>query len=288
MMSIHSTKKILYTNRGSYMNNEQLVNTIKSLCKEHNISITKLEETLGMSQGLISRWNKSDPSLSKIIDIADYFKISLDELTRYRSTINDKFIQKLLTQTASENLKWYNYNNKDNTPKQYRSTIDICNFFSQDNTTEYFDEHIQLSYYTCINNGYISIFVLYKDDNIKTPDDLKLFIQPDNDAQLIFQKYTKEQLIPLWLKILYALKEEAPDELKAEELKNSFINDIDTSSSFKNFRNTDLSGADFSGADLSKSNLSNANLKYANLSGANLEGAILNNIMIDKIFDEIK
>ena len=30
------------------MNNEQIVNTIKSICKEHDITITKLEETLGI------------------------------------------------------------------------------------------------------------------------------------------------------------------------------------------------------------------------------------------------
>ena len=39
-------------------------------------------------QSLISRWNKSDPSLSKIIDIANYFNISLDELTGYKNTID--------------------------------------------------------------------------------------------------------------------------------------------------------------------------------------------------------
>ena len=81
----------------------------------------------------------------------------------------------------------------------------------------------------------------------------------------------------MWLKIIYTLNEEAPDIIKAEELKNSFINDIDIPSSTKNFKNAVLSGVDFSGTDLSKCNLSNANLKYANL-----EGAILSNILIEK------
>ena len=84
------------------MINEQIVNSIKNLCKEHNITVTKLEETLGMSQGLIGRWNKSDPSLSKIIDIADYFKISLDEVVGYNNFVNDKFIEKLLSQTSDK------------------------------------------------------------------------------------------------------------------------------------------------------------------------------------------
>ena len=61
---------------------------------------------------------------------------------------------------------------------------------------------------------------------IKAPLDIKLFIQPNDNASLIFQDYTKEQLISLWLKVLYSLNKEAPDEIKAEELKNCFINDI--------------------------------------------------------------
>ena len=78
------------------MDNNQIVESIKAICKTRGITVTKLEETLGMSQGLISRWSKSDPSLSKIIDIANYFNLSLDEITGYSNIINDKFIKKLL------------------------------------------------------------------------------------------------------------------------------------------------------------------------------------------------
>ncbi len=209
------------------MNNEQIVNSIKILCQEHSITITKLEETLGMSQGLISRWNKSDPSLSKIIDIANYFKVSLDEVTGYKNIINDKFISKLLLQTTNEILKWNIYNNDDNEPKRYFEPLDNYNFLCQEDANEYFNNHTELSYYTHINNGYISIYCFYEYDDIKTPIDIKLFIQPNENASLILQDYTKEQLLPLWLKILYTLNEEAPDEIKAEELKNAFILDDD-------------------------------------------------------------
>ena len=50
-----------------------------------------------------------------------------------------------------------------------------------------------------------------------------LLIQPDCDAKLIKQNYSKQQLISLWLKVLYSLYEDAPDEIKAEELKNSYL-----------------------------------------------------------------
>lgn len=212
-------------NRGAYMNNEQIINSIKALCQKHSITITKLEETLGMSQGLISRWNKSDPSLSKIIDIANYFKVSLDEVTGYKNIINDKFISKLLLQTTNEILKWHIYDNDDNEPKRYFEPLDNYNFLCQEDANNYFNNHTELSYYTHIDNGYISIYCYYEYDDIKTPIDIKLFIQPTENASLILQDYTKEQLLPLWLKILYTLNEEAPDEIKAEELKNSFTSE---------------------------------------------------------------
>lgn len=270
------------------MNNLQIVDSIREICSQHNITVTKLEESLGMSQGLISRWNKSDPSLSKILDIAKFFNISLDELIGHTNTINDKFIEKLKLETSNQNLIWHQYNN-ETVPKQYSNPYFFeMDFVDQNDAREYFESHVELSYFTNLKNGYISIYCYYENDNIKNPSDLRLFIQPTDDASLIFQDYTKDELVSLWLKILYTLNEEAPDVIKAEELKNSFINDLDTSSSFKNFKNADFSGADFSGADfsganLSKSNLSNANLKYANLSGVNLEGAILSDILIEKI-----
>lgn len=209
------------------MNNEQIVNSIKILCQEHDITITKLEETLGMSQGLISRWNKSDPSLSKIIDIANYFKVSLDEVTGYKNITNDKFISKLLSQTTNRILKWHIYNNDDKEPKRYFEPLDNYNFLCQEDANDYFNSHTELSYYTHINNGYISLYCYYEYDNIKTPIDIKLFIQPNENSSLILQDYTKDQLLPLWLKILYTLNEEAPDVIKAEELKNAFIAEND-------------------------------------------------------------
>lgn len=276
------------------MNNEQIVNSIKTLCQEHNITITKLEETLGMSQGLISRWNKSDPSLSKIIDIASYFKASLDEVTGYRNIIYDKFIEKLILETSNQNLTWHKYTNNEKVPKQYSNPyFEQIDFIDQNDAREYFECHVELSYFSKIRNGYISIYCYYENDNIKNPSEVKLFIQPTDNASLIFQDYTKEQLIPLWLKVIYTLNEETPDIIKAEELKNSFINDIDIPSSTKNYKNAVLSGVDFSGADLSNCNLSNTNLKNANfrganLEGANLEGVTLSNTLTKKIFSKTK
>ena len=63
------------------LNNKELFNNIKTLCDEKGIKITNLEKELGFGGGIISRWgNNADPSLSKIVDIADYFNVTIDEL----------------------------------------------------------------------------------------------------------------------------------------------------------------------------------------------------------------
>lgn len=217
------------------MNNEKLIDNIKSICKNNNITITKLEEELGMSQGLISRWTKSDPSLSRIVDIADYFHVSLDEVVGYRNTIIDKFLDKLITQTADKTIKWHKYDNSDeNQPRKYTNYDELPFVFTESNNLI---ENKELSYYVQINDFYISIYGNYAYNNIINPSEIKLFIQPGGEAQLIEQTYSYEQLKVLWLKILYTLGENAPDEIKAEEFKNSFISDFKKQESPKKKKN---------------------------------------------------
>lgn len=61
-------------------------------------------------------------------------------------------------------------------------------------------------------------------DQIINPYNLILFIQPNADSYLVDQHYTKEELYSLWIKILNHLGNDAPDEIKAEDLKMSFLN----------------------------------------------------------------
>lgn len=210
------------------MDNNRIIDSIKKLCMQNDITITKLEEQLGMSQGLISRWAKSDPSLSKIVDIADYFHVSLDEVVGYHNVINDKFLEKLIQQTEDQIIKWNKYtaDNNSKQPKQYNEDISNYEFISPQDAEEYFFNHTEISYYVEIQNTYISLYGSYDYQKILDPSDLKLFIQPNDDANLIEQHYSYEQIKVLWLKVIYSLGENAPDEIKAEEFKNAFINDF--------------------------------------------------------------
>lgn len=74
-----------------------LIENIRMLCKQRKVSISKLESDLFLSPGLISRWNKSIPALDKIMTIAEYFGVSIDDLVgRPESNLNHTNIECLL------------------------------------------------------------------------------------------------------------------------------------------------------------------------------------------------
>lgn len=209
------------------MNNELLVKTIRELCQSKGIAISQLETDLEFGAGLISRWTKSSPSIDKIVDISDYFNVSIDEIVGYNNVINDKFLEKLIKQTVSKDIIWNKYDNSnENQPKKYSDPCDYDDFSNQYDYIKYCETHNEKSYFVKINSSYISIYGCYEYQNIINPSEIKLFIQPDDKADLIVQSYDYKQLKVLWLKVLYTLGDNAPDEIKAEEFKNSFINDF--------------------------------------------------------------
>lgn len=53
---------------------------ISELCKEKGISVAKLERETGISNGTISRWGSSSPTVEKLEKVADYFGVSVDSL----------------------------------------------------------------------------------------------------------------------------------------------------------------------------------------------------------------
>lgn len=55
---------------------------LKNLRKEKGVGQTLLARELGVSKGIISLWENGlrEPTLSSLIEIAKYFKVSLDYL----------------------------------------------------------------------------------------------------------------------------------------------------------------------------------------------------------------
>lgn len=57
-----------------------LVEKIRALAKQHDMNLPQLEIELGLGNGTISRWRNSSPNTDKLKKVADYFKVSIDDL----------------------------------------------------------------------------------------------------------------------------------------------------------------------------------------------------------------
>lgn len=55
-----------------------MYNKIKALCDTKKISIAALEKEVGLSNGTISKWKNSSPTVDSLKLVADYFKKTVD------------------------------------------------------------------------------------------------------------------------------------------------------------------------------------------------------------------
>ena len=53
---------------------------IRKLCKRKGISMKQLEADIGLATNTIYRWDKNAPSIDKVISVADYFLVPMDEV----------------------------------------------------------------------------------------------------------------------------------------------------------------------------------------------------------------
>ena len=59
-----------------------IFDNISKLCKENGISVAKLERETGIGNGTIGRWNVSSPNVANLKAVADFFRVSMDELVK--------------------------------------------------------------------------------------------------------------------------------------------------------------------------------------------------------------
>ena len=74
--------------------NSSLKENIKRIAKEKGVKITQMENDLGFSEHYISKWDKYNPSIDKVVAVADYLGVSLDTLVGYEGD-PDKDLMKL-------------------------------------------------------------------------------------------------------------------------------------------------------------------------------------------------
>ena len=53
---------------------------IVTLCKKHNIPISKLEKDVGLGNGTIGKWETVSPTVERVAKVANYFGVSIDFL----------------------------------------------------------------------------------------------------------------------------------------------------------------------------------------------------------------
>lgn len=70
--------------------NKEIVEKIRSICREKETSLTKLEESFGWSNGYIGKWakEKKNPTIEKLSMIANELGVSVSELTGEESEKN--------------------------------------------------------------------------------------------------------------------------------------------------------------------------------------------------------
>ena len=202
------------------MDNNIIVDSIKKLCKDKNITVSQLEKETGLSQGLVSKWMNTTPSLDKIVDIADYFHTSIDEVVGYNQSLNDEFLNKLYHQTEEKLISWKLVTNNSTTEYPNIKLFDVgTDEYQLYDEEEYGQKHYAAKY----NGGYIIMYSFYKYDFLLKPVSVRMFIQPTQESYLVEQHYPENTLTKLWIKILNSLGNDAPDEVKVEEFKNNFI-----------------------------------------------------------------
>ena len=154
------------------MDNELLVKSVRDLCKKNNITPSQLESELKFGAGLISRWTKSSPSVDKIIDIADYFHVTLDEVVGRNQGIEDyenDIIIPLMQMTTNKEIQWEIVSNYDSIKIKEQSYDDIFCLLPVDEIEIYkcnfYDIDVMMTAYAFTPWGYIwaseNPFLLY-------------------------------------------------------------------------------------------------------------------------------
>jgi transcriptional regulator with XRE-family HTH domain len=200
------------------MDNELIVNSIKKLCDKNNIPIGQFEKEAGLSKGLISKWKEKTPSLDKIVAIADYFNVSVDEVIGRNINIEEDLpeydiVLSLMNLTQNETLKWQKMKYKDN----YK-----INDVDYEDAFEIYEDNVEI-YETEYEGSYIFIVAQYVQETGKIYSlDITLFIQADNNSNPVLQD-TSKSIKDLWLQVREKIIG-IPDEFKSEKIKDEIIN----------------------------------------------------------------
>lgn len=197
------------------MNNQTLVNNIKKLCKDNNISTSMLEKELLMSPGLISRWSKNMPTLDRVMEIANFFHVSLDELI---GNANDeqgsdnrninKLIVTLYNKSVEAEIEWQVFNPVN--ASDGINTKKIASIINLKNMDCFFCD---------VNNGNFILTITYNGKE----KDLALYVLADQYSFPELRCSNNEKLNNLYRYLLKRLSNQL-NKIKTNNFINDFIN----------------------------------------------------------------
>ena len=72
-----------------------VVDRIKGLCKEKDMSMSKLEQELGFGRGTIGKWDTASPKSVNVKKVADYFRVTYEYIL-YGDDKDEKDIAKTM------------------------------------------------------------------------------------------------------------------------------------------------------------------------------------------------
>ena len=55
---------------------------IRDLCQKKGLTVYKIEKDLGLGNGTISHWDKSDPKVQTLQKVCDYLNVTMDEVLK--------------------------------------------------------------------------------------------------------------------------------------------------------------------------------------------------------------
>ncbi len=185
-----------------------LVENIKRCCKQNGITTAELEKKLGFSVGLISRWARAMPSLDKVIMVAEYFKVPLDQLLkRPELKGNDRFLAllQMVTEKGDKRIDWKYLESSNPMYHNIAALVDI-------NENDIF---------ACdFNEGK---FLLVKD---KSEEIWKFYIVPDENSGPV-QREAEEEDVEVLGEFVKKLCYEKGNKEKANRLVEKFVDMYD-------------------------------------------------------------
>lgn len=190
--------------------NEELVNNIRKICTKKGLSVSKVEEELGFSHGLISRWTKMSPSIAKVVAVADYLGVSLDELLGRQGEVKEEYFEQQLCKATEEGeIVWYPYGVKESLGHSWRRL------------DEWENQNLVCGYCKYGESFFLLECELDQDEMV---ENLRLAILPDEKSVPVLQDVETEELLELYELVHEEIRCHA-DKARADQIKEAFIKD---------------------------------------------------------------